>query len=50
MLYQAYQAHTDFYWPLHTQVTSARLRLCGCDSEKGGGGTKEQKVFHARGL
>ena len=24
MLYQAFQAHTDFYWPLRTQVTSAR--------------------------
>jgi polyhydroxyalkanoate depolymerase len=27
MLYQAYQAHSDFYWPLHTQVTSARMLL-----------------------
>jgi len=27
MLYQAFQAHTDFYWPLRTQVTSARALL-----------------------
>ena len=27
MLYQAFQAHTDFYWPLRTQVTSARTLL-----------------------
>ncbi len=26
MLYQAYQAHTDFYWPFHT-LTSARVLL-----------------------